>query len=180
MDAPQMFDHRLNPLKGWPSPYALDKANEVGDATEEQGIRAGMVIHIDAATQKFKRGLPGNQMPIFAWNDYAHFDAMGGDDGNISLHGNMKGMSGLVATGAYELQTTEFVTGQTYAANTPLTVQNAAGDDLGKVMPGAFYADVVCGVVSDGQLTNAHGKDMVAFWSYFLPSLHIQESSSLV
>lgn len=180
MQAPQMFDRRLNPLKGWPSPYALDKAKEVGTAVEEQGIRAGMVIHIDAATQMFKRGLPGNQMPIFAWNDYVAFDTMGGDDGNISLHGNMKGLSGLVATGAYELQTTEFVTGQVYAPNTPLTVQNAAGADQGKMMPGNFYADVICGVVSDGQSTNAHGKSVVAFWSYFLPSLHIQESSSLV
>jgi hypothetical protein len=176
----QMYDHRLNPLKGWPSPYALDKANAVGSATEEQGIRAGMVMHIDAATQLFKRGLPGNQVPIFAWNDYVHFDAMGGDDGNISLQGNMKGMSGLVALGAYELQTTEFVTGQTYSANTPLTVQNAATDDLGKVMPGNFYADAICGIVSDGQSTNANGSSVVAFWSYFLPSLHIQESSSLV
>jgi hypothetical protein len=105
---------------------------------------------------------------------------MGGDDGNISLQGNMKGMSGLVALGAYELQTTEFVTGQTYSANTPLTVQNAATDDLGKVMPGNFYADAICGIVSDGQSTNANGSSVVAFWSYFLPSLHIQESSSLV
>ena len=180
MQPSQMFDHRLNPLKGWPSPYALDKAKEVGTATEEQGIRAGMVIHIDAATQLFKRGLPGNQMPIFAWNDYASFDTMGGDDGNISLQGNMKGLSGMVATGAFELQTTEFVTGQTYSPNTALTVNNAAGDDLGKVTPGNFYADVICGVVSDGQSTNANGSSVVAFWSYFLPSLHIQESSSLV
>lgn len=180
MQAPQMFDHRLNPVKGWPSPYALDKAKGVGNAAEEMGIRAGMVMHIDGPTQLFKRGLPGNQMPIFAWNDYTHFDALGGDDGNISLVGNDKGMSGLVATGTYELQTTEFVTGQNYSPNTPLTVQNTVGADQGKVMPGEFYADVVCGIVSDGQSSNAHGVANITFWSYFLPSLHIQESSSLV
>jgi len=175
----QMFDHRLNPLKGWPSPYALDKAKEVGQATEEQGILAGMVIHIDAVTGKFKRGLPGNQVPIFAWNDFLAFDTQGADDGNISLNGNMKGLSGLVALGAYELQTTEFVSGNHYHPNTALTVQNAAGADLGKVMPGHYYVDTVVGIVSDGKSTNVQGKEVVSFWSYFLPST-TQSSSSVV
>lgn len=178
MRAPQMFDHRLNPIKGWPSPYALDKAAQVANAEAEQGIRAGMVIHIDPVTSMFKRGLPGKQVPIFAWNDYLAFDAQGGDEGNLNLYGNMKGMSGLVALGSYELQTTEFVAGQTYAPNTPLTVENAATEDQGKVKPGEFYADTICGVVSDGQIKNAQGVDVVTLWSYFLPSMAPESSSS--
>lgn len=166
---PQMFDRRLNPMKGWPSPYALDKAKEVGIAAAEQGIKAGMVIHIDPVTNKFKRGLAVNAMPIFAFNGFSDFDTQGADDGNISLYGNKKGLSGLVGTGPFELQTTEFVAGQSYPANQPLTVQNAATADQGKVMPGVFYTNDIVGVVSDGQSTNAAGRSVVAFWSYFLP-----------
>lgn len=173
----QMFDHRLNPIKGWPSPYALDKAKEVGQATAEQGVRAGMVIHIDAVTGKFMRGLPGNQVPIFAWNDFLAFDAQGADNGNTALYGNMKGLSGLVALGAYELQTTEFVAGNHYHPNTALTVENGAGADLGKVKPGQYYVDTVVGVVSDGKSTNVQGVDVVTFWSYFLPSQTLSSSS---
>jgi hypothetical protein len=164
----QMYDHKLNPLKGWPSPYALDKAAPVADG--EEGIIWGKVGHLDPVDAKFRVGLNGNNMPIFFWRSESHFDAMGGDDGNISLYGNMKGVSGLVATGSYELQTTEFEAGQTYNPNTPLTAVEAAGDDKGKITPGAFYTDTVCGVVSDGQSVNAHKRAVVSFWSYFLPA----------
>jgi hypothetical protein len=165
----QMFDRRLNPIKGWPSPYALDKAGKVSDAAADQGIVAGMVMHIDPTTGLFKRGLPGKQVPVFAWNGFANFDTMGADEGNISLYGNMKGVSGLVGLGSYELQTTEFLT-DTYAPNTPLTVENGATVDQGKVKPGAFYTNTIVGVVSDGLSKNAHGRDIVTFWSYFLPA----------
>ena len=122
MPAPaQMFDRRLNPVKGWPSPYALDKAKEL---TEGDYTKAGMVMHIDPVTNKFKRGLPGRQMPIYAWCAEGAFDAAGVDDGNISNFGNMKGLSGLVATGAYEVETTEYVSGQSYPPNQPLKVQD--------------------------------------------------------
>ena len=166
---PQMFDRRLNPLKGWPSPYALDKAKAVVNAAAEQGIKAGMVIHIDPTTNKFKRGLPGKFVPIFAFNGFADFDAMGGDDGNINNFGNMKGLSGLVGLGSYELQSTEFVTG-TYPPNTPLTVSNVADATQGQLKAGTFYTDNIVGVVSDGVVTNAAGRSVVTFWSYFLPS----------
>ena len=164
----QMYDHRLNPVKAWPSQYALDKSLAIADG--ETNIYAGRVIHIDPTANAFKLGLPANYMPIFCWASQTDFDAIGGDDGNISLEGNKKGTSGLVATGAFELQTTEFITG-TYAPNTPLTSYQVSGDDLGKVTEGAFYTDVVCGVVSDGKSTNAHGKEVVTFWSYFLPTI---------
>lgn len=164
----QMYDHRLNAVKSWPSQYALDKSKEV--AAGEEGIVAGKVIHIDPVANAFKLGLPANYMPIFAWVSQDAFDAVGGDDFNISNYGNKKGVSGLVATGAFELQTTEFVTGETYNPNTPLTSHEVAGADKGKVTPGTFYSDVICGIVSDGQETNANGADVVTFWSYFLPT----------
>ncbi len=170
----QMFDHRLNVVKGWPSPYALDKANEI---VEGEGTKAGMVMHLDPVTNKLRRGLPGKQVPIFAWCAEGDFDAVGVDDGNFSNYGNMKGLSGLVGLGPYEMQTTEYVTGQNYKANTPLRVNNI-GDDKGKVEVGAFYSDTVVGVVSDGVATNVHGKSYLQFWTFFLPGTGSEPESS--
>ncbi len=169
MKPAQMYQHKLNPLKGWPSPYAIDKAAPI--AAGEVSLINGRVAHLDAVNGAFVAGLGGNNMPIFIWHGQDMFDTVGGDEGNISLYGNGKGVNGLVATGAYELQTTEFVAGQTYNTNTPLTAEEAVGADKGKIKPGVFYTDTVCGVVSDGQSANALGVDVVSFWSYFLPKM---------
>ena len=170
----QMFDHRLNPIKGWPSPYALDKAKGVGQAAAEQGIKAGMVVHIDSVTGLFMRGLPGNQVPVFAWNDFLAFDAQGADDGNISLYGNNKGISGLVALGSYELQTTEYDTAYTYAVNDHLTAWDShlggyVAANKGKIRKGFPYHETICGVVTAGAAVNNFGKYWVSLWTYYLP-----------
>lgn len=168
MKPAQMYEHKLNPLKGWPSPYALDKAAPM--AAGETTLINGRVAHLDPVNGAFASGLGGNNMPIFIWHGQAMFDALGADDGNMSLYGNKKGVNGLVATGGYELQTTEFVTAETYTPNTPLTAVETANTEKGKITPGAFYDDVICGIVSDGKSTNALGIEVVSFWSYFLPS----------
>jgi hypothetical protein len=168
MTPSQMYDHKLNPLKGWPSPYAIDKAAPV--ATGETKLINGRVAHLDSVNGAFVAGLGGNYMPIFVWHGQTMFDTLGGDTGNISLYGNGKGVNGLVATGAYELQTTEFITGETYAPNTPLTSEDDVAADVGKIKPGVFFTDTICGVVSDGKSVNALGVEVVTFWSYFLPS----------
>ena len=40
----QMFDHELNPVKGWPSPYAVDKSLDLDGATS---CNRGMVMSIN-------------------------------------------------------------------------------------------------------------------------------------
>lgn len=166
MSAQKMYTNKLNPLKGWPSPYALDKSLGVVDG--QTGIVKGSLIHVDATEKAFKLGLSGNSMPIFAFVGQDEYDALGGGSMNISYYGTNKGIVGLVATGSYELQTTQFVDSDTYAPNTPLT--GATGDDLGKVEEGEFYTDTICGIVSDGAVENANGVDVVSFWTYFLPA----------
>lgn len=173
----QMFDHELNPTKGWPSPYAVDKVKVI--AAGEPTIHAGCVVHIDPATDMFKLGLPYTggdvfcPMPIFAFPNSTDFD-VSSDVGNIS-GGHLVG---LVATGAYELESTEFI-GVGLTAGTPLTVQNAAGADLGKLQAGTLAAlsgvneDCVVGIVSDnGPLTNEFAKQYVRFWPVYLPLGH--------
>jgi hypothetical protein len=157
-----MYDHELNAKKGWPSPYAVDYSAEYADG--ETGVNAGMVISLDS-NGEFVRGLSGDgAMAIFALQNQSDFDVLA-DIGNIS--GGVG--SGLVAAGAYELQSTEFVT-DTYAPNDPLTVESAGADD-GKLKKGTLYADDIVGLVSAGQTDSEHNASIkfLAFWPVFLP-----------
>jgi hypothetical protein len=94
-------------------------------------------------------------------------------------------MNGLVATGGYELQTTEFDTEQQYAINDPLT---SDGDGVLTNVGATVYTNWICGICSshvngDNQSvglgavdapvgpvgTNANGVLTLTFWPYFLP-----------
>jgi hypothetical protein len=160
-----MFDFELNQKKGWPSPYAVDYAAEYADG--ETGVKAGMVVSLDS-NGKLVRGLSGdNAMAIFALQSMTDFDVLS-DKGNVS--GGVG--SGLVAAGAYELQSTEFVSGL-YPPNTPLTVDDGSVTpaDKGKLKSGTVYTDPIVGVVSAGLTTSEHNADiqLLAFWPRWLP-----------
>jgi hypothetical protein len=163
----QMFDHTLNPVKGWPSPYALDKTKAIADG--ETGIVAGRVCYIDPVTDKIKLGCPFDadtaSMPLFAFPNQTDFDVMS-DVGNIS-GGNMVF---LVGVGAYELESTEYVDAG-FDPNVPLTVVNDAGADLGKLKATTLSTtDLIVGVVSDkGSLTSEYKKLYIRFWPVYLP-----------
>ena len=164
----QMFTHELNPVKGWPSPYALDKTGVVADS--EPTINAGRVMHIDATTGKFKLGCPFNHqyaaMPLFAFPNSTDYDVLS-DVGNISGGA----MLGLVALGAYELETTEY-TGTGFIPGAPLTVSNDASATLRGTLnvTSLETTDLIVGVVSDaGPITNEWSKTTIRFWPTYLP-----------
>jgi hypothetical protein len=89
-------------------------------------------------------------------------------------------MSGLVATGGYELQTTEFNTALTYVPNDALTCSAAGVLTNAAITP---YTTPIVGVCSwhnneDQQQspkatgpvgTNAHGVTTLSFWPVYLP-----------
>jgi hypothetical protein len=158
-----MYDHELNVKKGWPSPYAVDYAAEY--ASGVTGVKAGMVVSLDANAQ-FVRGLSAGAMAIFALQNQSDFDV-------TTDVGNMAGGvgSGLVAKGAYELQSTEFVAGN-YAPNDPLTVATTPAADVGKLKVGVRYTDDIVGVVSAGQSDSEHNANIkfLAFWPVYLPA----------
>jgi hypothetical protein len=159
-----MFDHELNPVKGWWDMHALDKRVAISDQNGVTVVR-GMVGYIDPTTSKFLVGGVNGSMPLFAFQGENDFDA-NSDVGNIS--GGY--LNTLVATGGYELETTEFVDGETYDVNTPLICGTAG--DIGKVTPGTGWnaAEQVVGIVSEaGPRTNDHGKEVVKFWPVFIP-----------
>lgn len=157
----QMYDFELNQKKGWPSPYAVDYAAEY--AAGVTAVRAGMVCSLNAQGN-LQLGVVGNAMAIFMIQNQADFD-VSSDRGNVS--GGVG--SGLVAAGAYELQSTEFVDGN-YAPNDPLTVETV-GDDAGKLKVGVPYTDPIVGVVSAGVTSSEHDAtiDLLAFWPVYLP-----------
>lgn len=154
----QMFDHELNAVKGWPSPYAVDYSAEY--ASGVTGLFAGNVVSLDA-NGKFVKGFNTDRaMAIFLLQNQSDFDVLS-DVGNIS---GGKG-SGLVACGAYELQSTEFATAS-YVPNDTLTA-----DADGILEAGVAYTDPICGVVSAGQSDSEHDATikLLAFWPVWLP-----------
>jgi len=158
----QMYDHELNPVKGWPSPYALDKSAEI--ASGVLGILAGMCISLDAGSGKWKRGCLNGEMPCFAFQNQGDFD-VASDVGNIS-GGNL---TGLVATGGYELETTEY-TGSGFTVQIPLTAENTPGGNQGKLKATTIGGtDMIVGICNRGPVVNEFGKNMIRFWPVYLP-----------
>lgn len=160
----QMFEHGLDPIKGWFHMHALDKSAQPADSTDVRLV-AGRVVYLDADA-KFEVGLGASAVGIFLWQGRGSYDVLR-DDGGVGggVH------SGLVCTGGYELESTEFVDAA-YAPNDPLTAENSdASDDKGKLKGGTIGTDTLCGIVSDGKLTNENGIDVLRFWTYFLPVL---------
>lgn len=158
----QMFDHAINILKGWPSPYALDKDFSPDAATT--GLVGGMIVHLDPTSGGAKKGCPNGYMPIFTLQGQSEFD-VNGDVGNI-ISGKM---SGVVAVGGYEIETTEY-TGVTFTSNMVLSPDGTTGK-VKAAVGGIGGTDMIVGVVSDaGPITNQDSKTVVRFWPVYFPN----------
>ena len=147
----------------------------------------GSVISLNAAGE-FVLGLPegsGNlyPMPCFAKKNAFDPDVMTGAVGSatgevIASSTVGKKMSAYVATGAFEIESSEFDKDATYAINAALVC--ADGDKLGKVTPGGenavYGAKAVVGIVSALPFrskaslnVNATAVNRICFWSVFFP-----------
>lgn len=158
----QMFDHELNPVKGWPSPYAVDKSAAIGSGVS--GIYAGMCISLDP-NGAWKKGCLNGEMPCFAFQNQNDFD-VNSDVGNMS-GGNL---TGLVAISGYELETTEFV-GINFVPNAPLTAENAPGASQGKLKATTIGStDMIVGICNAAPRLNEFKRSFMRFWPVYLPS----------
>ncbi len=170
----QQFDHELNVVKGWPSPYAIDKSKPLGAG--EPVIPAGRCMYIDHSTNVLRLGCPiatdgtWASMPIWALQSSTDFDVLS-DRGNIS-GGHM---TGLVGAHCYEVETTEY-TGTGFHPNAPLSCAEDAGGEAdgttrGKVKATSLQsADTIIGISSEeGPLTNEWKKTVVRFWTVYIP-----------
>lgn len=189
----QSFTHELNPVAGWPNPYALVKSGvQLASTTVNTATcYAGMVGHLytgaGADRGKLALGVPAPYsgiapMPLFIFQNEGDFDAVG-DDGNLvgapaSGTSNIAKLNCLVATGGFELETTEFIYSNLQTGSLLIAVNS--GGNLGRIQSLinglAPSPTTIIGVVSDGAITNDHpgGYQRLRFWSCFIPVMTLQ------
>jgi hypothetical protein len=173
----QMFDHTLDAVKGWFHMAALDFTAKVSaDETDSAYVFAGRVVHLDNDGE-FRLGCTGSQMPIFLLQNGTDADVANAGGGvwyPISPEGNI---TGLVAKGAYELETTEFDGTLTYYPNDYLRC-DASGATNGKLtnagvrtlVNGGSNPTAIVGVVSRAPRKRQTDRNTVlAFWPVYHP-----------
>jgi hypothetical protein len=177
-----MFDHTVIELSGRDIAYPLDFAAE-GDENETLPVKQGGLCSLND-NGKFVTGLGdgvANEamdgkaiMPLIAIQGKEEFDVRS-DVGNFS--GGVQ--SALVASGGYEIQTTEFVRGDAYLPNQTLTfgvdeTGTGGNNNRGLIDHSAdAYSDQhLVGVVSRGENVTEYNKSVLAFWSVFCPPIN--------
>jgi len=199
----QAFDHIAKIVRGMTDPIhqllkvAPPSPTVLNGATTWPAGRVGYIVTsgADAGTFALADGASlSGEMPLFLMQGGFDLDVansvVDGAGTVVAANAMPAGMiTGIVASGAYEIQSTEFVEAGgsvSYAPNTPLTATDDANGDGGLLTPGEFYTDWICGVCSthvgvrwDRQTpgyypTNPIGAtadnySVLTFWSYFLP-----------
>lgn len=184
----QMTAHTLEAPKGWPSPHAVDFSTKF-DATALGSISggvayAGRCVHLNNSGE-YEMGVTGTQMPMFLFNNSDDYDVENPGGNPASVAGAWVAiaptgkMLALVAKGAYELASTEFLNSTTYNPNdllyAPTGTTLATSGVLTKTGgSGAYPATSPVGVVSRGRSTssanNSHGVAELYFWPIYLPA----------
>lgn len=174
MAAPRsMTAHTLNALKGWPAPHALDFATELDSGIPEANlpVLSGTVVRLNAAG-KYELGLGTRLvMPLFLFPNSDDPDVVNEAPDASTERGAFVPITptgaavALVATGAYELVSTEFVAATSFAINDFLKAADA-GVNAGKLDVGTLYTDMICGIVSRGKVDNGYGSSAIAFWPH--------------
>jgi hypothetical protein len=174
MAAPrQMTANTLNALKGWPNMNAVDYHAEF-DSSIPSGdlpVLAGSVISLNSSGNFILGVGTTSVMPMFCFSNSDDPD-VGNDGGDASTDAGVfvpispSGQAmALVASGAYELVSTVFVSAA-YAPNDPLTADLSGGSNPGQLQAGLLYTDMIVGVVSRGVVDNGYGKNALAFWPF--------------
>lgn len=173
----QMFDHFLNPSRGWPDIKSLTTFGKKS-ASLLYELRAGQCVHQNS-TGFFEPGCQLAQMPLFIFQ--------GSDAKDVTNYGGTQ-WTGIVPAGnimaivgraSMELETTEFIDGATYARNEPLrSITGLTANDEGLTAAGrpttassgvlrrdgiTIGTQTVVGFVSKGLVTN-YNTSMLSFW----------------
>jgi hypothetical protein len=114
----QMHTHSLDAVKGWFQMAALDFTAKVSSNVTIT-LYAGRCVHLNDDGE-FETGCLGDQVPMFLLHN-SDDPVIENDGAPVWYSTGPEGdMTGLVALGAYELETTEYDTDQTYLPNEPL------------------------------------------------------------
>ena len=172
-----MFEHALTPLHGWLDPQSSLVFNAKISSNVTFTIPSGRVMHLNSVGEA-ETGIAGKAMALFNFPGAGHFDV---SNPGTTAKGNFMHraissqgvMTFLVASGGFELETTEFDSNQTYNINDTLTaaVANTTAATGGVLTNNNAtpYTHPVCGVVSRGTYKNEHDVDVLGFWTVYLP-----------
>jgi len=167
----QSYDHIVRISSGPIEPHTL-QYGAAYKAAETFVAGACVSMHTDGTLQA---GCSDTAMPMWAINGVADLDVQAEGiayAGGAGISGGS--VNAYVATGGYELFTTEYdsATGNTYTPNFLLTPATATAD-VGKVTladQNAYSAHMVCGVVSRGVVAEKFSKNVLFFWPVYLPA----------
>ncbi len=172
----QMFNHTLDVVKGWlpGNMGALDCHGKLSASVTVDPVYAGRVVHKNDE-EEFELGVTGSQMAIFLTQNSNDPDVArdsGEDYSAITPKGNM---SGVVATGGYEVATTEYDQEQTYHVNDILraVASNSNATTGGRLTNASFtlFTTAGVGVVSKLPAKNSHRKYVITLWTAYIPGL---------
>lgn len=171
------FEHGLDIKKGWFDMASLDYSAKLGSVPFN--LPRGRVVHLEnvGGQEVFLPGVRNTDVAIFLLNGATDFDVSNpGTTASgkfvqqaISPTGKM---SGVVATGGYEIDSTEFRSDLTYAPGDLLTaVTGSCPINAGTLTNSGVvqFVNPVVGVVSSGKHMNHNGVNTLSFWSVYLP-----------
>jgi hypothetical protein len=208
MNPGQNYDHLLDPISGYNGMHDLQFHGYLDDTVENH---RGSLMSLGAAGRLVIGVTTLHDMPMWAINASYDFDVKGGQAwpaGSPPLYrmdaGNIAGqtlaadnvttlrrhVSCFVATGGFELVTTEFDPQATYNENSPLIPYTPGGGEaagtyplgwvtVGTVLAGGELAleELIVGIVSRVDLTSANGvrrevykQPVIQFWPVYLPA----------
>jgi len=194
-----MFEEALTPIKGWFDEAALDIEGKISDDVTFT-VPGGRVVHVSDVDSvgsgqilkrlpRFSMGVKTTHMALFLIQAQDDFDV---NNPGTTPKGNFMHQaiaptgvnSALVATGGYELQSTEYNTARSYSPGDLLTADADDTDsDLGGVLDSHNASNTkltvpwksggttqaCCGVVSRGAFKNEHKVNSLHFWPVYLP-----------
>lgn len=183
------LSHVLDFLRGWPTYVPLTARGKKASSITGD-ILGGRVCHLNNSGE-FELGATGTQVPIFIFhpsNSDAVAQVYDTEDGAVGSPPEGT-LFGLIGIGPYELQSTEFQSGVTFNYNDLLTSPTvgqdanlsggATEDEAGMLYKTRSWnegdgaavttADNVCAVVSQPVSTNGHGRQVLSFWTVYLP-----------
>ena len=160
----ELYAKLLNHMQGaFGTESSIEMVAPNGESTPAD-LEAGMIVRLDPTTQTFLVGLSGNSLGYFAKPAGGYSGVPG--DGNV--YGD--NILALPCCAPYRLCTNNFASGQaaSLTTNVPIT-----SDAAGRITSGTYYDDAIVGVVARGILEDYDkpGRDVVEFYTYWLPSM---------
>jgi hypothetical protein len=173
MAVPKLITSKgMDVKKGWFDMASLDYSAKMSPSVESE-VPAGRVVHVDESGN-FMPGPHVTNVAIFLIQGSEDADVVnpGGavSDPSVFLHVPVRpsgNMSGLVATGGYEIATTEFDKTRSY---TPGDLLTASSSGVVTNQGAVQYVNPIVGVVSSGKVDRNHNNiPALSFWCCWLP-----------